>query len=75
MAVSLAIISYKHYIDLIVMRMNLSVVLPELIVVGAGPGDPELITLKALKALKKAAVILYDNLINKDLLEKCQRRL
>jgi uroporphyrin-III C-methyltransferase len=49
--------------------MNLSPVLPELIVVGAGPGDPELITLKALKALKKAAVILYDNLINKDLLE------
>lgn len=41
---------------------------PELIVVGAGPGDPELITLKALKALQKAAVILYDNLINKTLL-------
>ncbi|MET4082665.1 uroporphyrin-III C-methyltransferase [Pedobacter sp. UYP30] len=41
----------------------------ELIIVGAGPGDPELITLKALKALKKADVILYDNLANKELLQ------
>lgn len=41
----------------------------ELIVVGAGPGDPELITLKALKALGRATVILYDNLINRALLE------
>ena len=40
----------------------------ELIVVGAGPGDPELITLKAQKALARASVILYDNLINRDLL-------
>jgi len=41
---------------------------PELIVVGAGPGDPELITLKAIKALERAAVVMYDNLINKELL-------
>jgi len=42
---------------------------PELIVVGAGPGDPELITLKAQKALQKADVIMYDNLANRDLLD------
>jgi uroporphyrin-III C-methyltransferase len=41
----------------------------ELIVVGAGPGDPELITVKAQKALARATVILYDNLINRDLLD------
>jgi len=41
---------------------------PELIVVGAGPGDPELITLKAIKALERAAVVMYDNLINRELL-------
>jgi uroporphyrin-III C-methyltransferase len=41
----------------------------ELIVVGAGPGDPELITLKAQKALQRAAVVMYDNLINRELLE------
>jgi uroporphyrin-III C-methyltransferase len=50
---------------------------PELIVVGAGPGDPELITIKAYKALQSADVILYDNLINRELLaiarENCEK--
>lgn len=36
--------------------------------VGAGPGDPELITLKGLKAIKEADVILYDRLVNKEIL-------
>jgi uroporphyrin-III C-methyltransferase len=42
---------------------------PFLSLVGAGPGDPELITLKAIKCLQKADVILYDALANEDLLE------
>lgn len=42
---------------------------PRLTVVGAGPGDPELITLKAIKALAAADVILYDALVNVALLE------
>jgi uroporphyrin-III C-methyltransferase len=37
--------------------------------VGAGPGDPELITLKAIKAIRSADVILYDALANDALLE------
>ncbi|HTC01376.1 MAG TPA: uroporphyrinogen-III C-methyltransferase [Ferruginibacter sp.] len=37
--------------------------------VGGGPGDPELITIKAIKAIEKADVILYDALINDDLLK------
>jgi uroporphyrin-III C-methyltransferase len=42
---------------------------PKLTVVGAGPGDADLITLKAIKAIKSADVILYDALINEELLE------
>ena len=42
---------------------------PKLSVVGAGPGDPELITLKALNTLKKSKVVLFDALINRELLE------
>jgi uroporphyrin-III C-methyltransferase len=42
---------------------------PELIVIGAGPGDPELITLKAYRVLQEAPVILYDNLANTALLD------
>ena len=42
---------------------------PRLYVIGAGPGDPELITVKALKIIEKADVILYDNLANIDLLD------
>jgi uroporphyrin-III C-methyltransferase len=36
--------------------------------VGAGPGDPELITLKAINTLRQADVILYDALVNETLL-------
>ena len=42
---------------------------PKLSVVGAGPGDPELITIKAVNTLKAANVILYDALINRELLD------
>ena len=41
-------------------------------IVGAGPGDPDLITLKGLKKIKQADVIVYDRLINNDLLSYCK---
>lgn len=41
--------------------------------VGAGPGDPELITVKALKCIQAADVILYDRLVNAALLEEAKK--
>ena len=41
--------------------------------VGAGPGDPELLTLKAVRALQSATVILYDQLIGAEVLELARR--
>ena len=42
---------------------------PTLYVLGAGPGDPELITMKGYKILQQAKVVLYDNLANRELLD------
>ncbi len=41
-----------------------------MILVGAGPGNPELITIKGLKAIQQADAILYDALVNEELLKQ-----
>ncbi len=43
--------------------------IPRLTLIGAGPGDIELITLKGIRAIKSADIILYDALANQELLE------
>ena len=45
-------------------------IIPKITLVGAGPGDPELITLKGLKAIQSADVLLYDALVNPVLLKE-----
>jgi len=42
---------------------------PTITLVGAGPGDPDLLTIKGQKAIQQANVILYDALVNERLLE------
>jgi len=42
---------------------------PKITLIGAGPGDAELISIKGAKALAKAEVVLYDALVNEALLE------
>jgi uroporphyrin-III C-methyltransferase/precorrin-2 dehydrogenase/sirohydrochlorin ferrochelatase len=40
---------------------------------GAGPGDPELLTLRAVRALQSADVILFDDLVSRDVLDFARR--
>ncbi|WP_020606911.1 uroporphyrinogen-III C-methyltransferase [Spirosoma spitsbergense] len=47
---------------------------PKLTLVGAGPGDGELITLKGIRTLQQADVVLYDDLANSTLLEFAPER-
>jgi len=41
--------------------------------VGAGPGDPDLLTVKALRALQDADVIFYDELVSPEILDRARR--
>jgi uroporphyrin-III C-methyltransferase len=50
-------------------KMSNNIITPKLTIAGAGPGDADLVTVKTIQALASADIVLYDALVNTELLK------
>lgn len=62
--------AFEHLQELVEQK---NIIQGEVWLVGAGPGDPDLLTLKAIQCLQNADVILYDHLLSSDSLKRIRR--
>lgn len=62
--------AFEHLQELV---KHPNIIKGEIWLVGAGPGDPDLLTLKALHYLQNADIILYDHLLSNDILKRIRR--
>jgi uroporphyrin-III C-methyltransferase/precorrin-2 dehydrogenase/sirohydrochlorin ferrochelatase len=71
--VELAMSGEGEKADVHLFTVDISNAVGEVYLVGAGPGDPDLLTLRALQLMQKANIVLYDNLVSPRVLDRVRR--